>query len=88
MEKPDVSHDEKNKTETMKENRTNSFSSETILNNQNEADDMLKNLNDLSPNDSHLKRKREPEMQFSIKEKHLTNKKAKGNISKFPFKEF
>ena len=88
MENPDDSHDKNNKTEAVKENRTNSFYDETMINNQNEAEALLKNLNDLSPNDSHLKRKREPEIQFSIKEKHSINKKAEGKIPKFPLKQF
>jgi len=88
MENPDLSHDDKNNSEALKENRANSLSNNEIINNQNVADAISKNLNDLSPPDSHLKRKREPEMQFLNKEKLLVNKKAEGNISKFPFKEF
>jgi hypothetical protein len=80
MENPDVSHDENNKDEAIQENQDKSFHNETIISNQNEAQALLKNLNDLSSNDLHLKRKRESEIPLLTNDKNTTNKNEEGKL--------
>jgi hypothetical protein len=87
MENPEISHDVNKKDEAIHENQTNSINNEGITNNRNEAEALLKNLNDLSSNESHLKRKRESEIQLSINEKNLMNKNEPGKILKFHLSE-
>jgi hypothetical protein len=80
MENPDVSHDENKKDEAIQQNSSNCIYNKSITNNHNEAEALLKNLHDLSSNDSHLKRKRESEILYSMNEKNLMNKNEAGNI--------
>ena len=74
MENPDVSHDTSKKNEAIGEIQLNSLCDETLLHNQNETEAFLKNLNDLTSNNSHLKRKRESELTISVKDKNFTSK--------------
>ncbi len=87
MENPDDSHDVNKKDEAIQENQPKSFYNETIINNQNEAKALLKNLNDLNSNDSNLKRKRESEIQLSIREKNMRNKNEEGKFFNFHLNE-
>jgi len=85
MENPDVSHDENKKDESILQNSSNCIYNKSITNNHNEAEALLKNLHDLSSNDSHLKRKRESEILLSMNENNLINKNEAGKILKFHF---
>lgn len=87
MENLEVSHDVNKKNEAIQDNQSKSFCNETIINNQNDAEALLKNLNDLSSNDLHLKRKRESEIPLLTREKILTNNHEEGKIIKFHLKK-